>query len=248
MITEGVTPSLHIDYKHATIKQYHKEGRALADRDHDQRHPRLRDRQTADQSARPAGDRPLRQPTPARRPNDSATTRSPQPEAFTAVTGPVSPTPAPAFPGCAWPDHRAHALLQALLMFRLLPSGFANRDLRAHRRVAADCPAHHRRADELRPATTARPRTDHPHPAQPPLPPHRRRPAHAMMLTRLHTACSCARLAHLTDPGPPATAAHRRPHYQTSPRRTSSTTPDSPPDHRPGPPSNLTRSSRLRRP
>ena len=29
VITEGVTPSLHVDYKHATIKQYHKEGRAL---------------------------------------------------------------------------------------------------------------------------------------------------------------------------------------------------------------------------
>ena len=29
VITEGVTPSLHIDYKHCAIKQYHKEGRAL---------------------------------------------------------------------------------------------------------------------------------------------------------------------------------------------------------------------------
>ena len=29
MITEGVTPSLHIDYKRSRIKQYHKEGRAL---------------------------------------------------------------------------------------------------------------------------------------------------------------------------------------------------------------------------
>ncbi len=29
VITEGVAPSLHVDYKHATIKQYHKEGRAL---------------------------------------------------------------------------------------------------------------------------------------------------------------------------------------------------------------------------
>src|SRR4249919_4101159 len=29
VITEGVTPSLHIDYKHTTIKQYHNEGRAL---------------------------------------------------------------------------------------------------------------------------------------------------------------------------------------------------------------------------
>ena len=29
MITEGVTPSLHVDYKHTRIKQYHKEGKAL---------------------------------------------------------------------------------------------------------------------------------------------------------------------------------------------------------------------------
>ena len=29
VITDGVTPSLHADYKHTTIKQYHKEGRAL---------------------------------------------------------------------------------------------------------------------------------------------------------------------------------------------------------------------------
>jgi hypothetical protein len=28
IITEGVTPALHIDYRHARIKQYHKEGRA----------------------------------------------------------------------------------------------------------------------------------------------------------------------------------------------------------------------------
>ena len=29
VITEGVTPSLHIDYKRSRIKQYHKEGLAL---------------------------------------------------------------------------------------------------------------------------------------------------------------------------------------------------------------------------
>ncbi len=29
VITEGVTPSLHVDYKHTRIKQYHKEGKAL---------------------------------------------------------------------------------------------------------------------------------------------------------------------------------------------------------------------------
>jgi hypothetical protein len=29
VLTEGVIPSLHVDYKHTKIKQYHKEGRAL---------------------------------------------------------------------------------------------------------------------------------------------------------------------------------------------------------------------------
>ena len=29
VITQGVVPSLHIDYKHSRIKQHHKEGRAL---------------------------------------------------------------------------------------------------------------------------------------------------------------------------------------------------------------------------
>jgi hypothetical protein len=29
VITEGVTPSLHVDYKHSRIKQYHKQRRAL---------------------------------------------------------------------------------------------------------------------------------------------------------------------------------------------------------------------------
>jgi hypothetical protein len=29
VITTGVTPSLHIDYKNSTVKQYHKQGRAL---------------------------------------------------------------------------------------------------------------------------------------------------------------------------------------------------------------------------
>ena len=32
VIAEGVTPSLHIDYKRSRIKQYHKEGRALRPR------------------------------------------------------------------------------------------------------------------------------------------------------------------------------------------------------------------------
>jgi len=56
-------------------------------------------------------------------------TRSPEPP-----PSPPSPTrspqrPAPASPGCAW-DSRSHALLAALVTFRLQPHGFTNQDLR----------------------------------------------------------------------------------------------------------------------
>ena len=75
VITDGVTPSLHIDYKHTAIKQYHKEGRALRTETtiNDTRDFGIGKR--ADQSARTAGDRPLGQPTPAGRP-----TTQPQPD------------------------------------------------------------------------------------------------------------------------------------------------------------------------
>ena len=68
VITDGVTPSLHVDYKHTTIKQYHKEGRALRTETtiNDTRDFGIGE--TTDQSARPAGDRLHRQPSPAARP------------------------------------------------------------------------------------------------------------------------------------------------------------------------------------
>jgi hypothetical protein len=50
-------------------------GTRLTNRDHDQQPRRLRHQETADQSARAAGDRRLRQPAPARRP-----TTQPQPD------------------------------------------------------------------------------------------------------------------------------------------------------------------------
>jgi hypothetical protein len=75
VITDGVTPSLHVDYKHTKIKQYPQGRTGATDRDHDQRHQRLRDRQATDQPARAAGGRLLRQQAPARRP-----TTQPQPD------------------------------------------------------------------------------------------------------------------------------------------------------------------------
>jgi hypothetical protein len=38
VITDGVVPSLHVDYKGTRVKQYHKEGQGAADRDHDQQY------------------------------------------------------------------------------------------------------------------------------------------------------------------------------------------------------------------
>ena len=52
-------------------------------------------------------------------------------EAFTAVNDPVTTTKGTRVAGLRFVDTRAQALLHALLIFRLLPDGFTNRDLRA---------------------------------------------------------------------------------------------------------------------
>ena len=108
------------------------QGRAgAAHRDHHQRHPRLRDRQTADQPARTA-----RQS--ASPPTDvcSASERlSHDPargqQVFSAVNDPIITAEGNRIAGLRFADPRAHALLCALLVFRLGPNGFTNRDLRA---------------------------------------------------------------------------------------------------------------------
>ena len=69
VITDGVVPSLHVDYKHTKIKQYHKARESATHRDHHQQPARLPRIQTADQPARPAAARLHRQQAPARRPN-----------------------------------------------------------------------------------------------------------------------------------------------------------------------------------
>ena len=51
-------------------------------------------------------------------------------EAFTAVHEPIITNTGHRIAGLRLGDRRAQALLQALLVFRLLPNGFANRDLR----------------------------------------------------------------------------------------------------------------------
>ena len=102
VITEGVTPSLHVDYKHTKIKQYHKEGRALRTETTINDTRDFADREAADQPARAAGGRLLRQPAPAGRP-----TTQPQPDprrrgVHRRARADHHRRPGSASPGCAW--------------------------------------------------------------------------------------------------------------------------------------------------
>jgi hypothetical protein len=68
VITDGVTPSLHAEYKHTTVKQYHKEGRALRTETTINNPGDFRLRKGLVNLSALAEDRLLRQPTPTRRP------------------------------------------------------------------------------------------------------------------------------------------------------------------------------------
>jgi hypothetical protein len=51
-------------------------------------------------------------------------------QAFTELTAPITTDTGTRIPGLRFGDPRVHALLQALLIHRLLPHGLTNRDLR----------------------------------------------------------------------------------------------------------------------
>jgi hypothetical protein len=129
VITAGVTPSLHADYKHASIKQYHKEGRALRTETtiNDTRDFGIGKRLTNLPALREVGfsasRRLLRLERLSHDPITGAT-------ALTALTSPVITSAGTRIPGLPLAAGRSHALLAALLIFRLQPSGFTSRDLR----------------------------------------------------------------------------------------------------------------------
>ena len=129
VITEGVTPSLHIDYKHTKIKQYHKEGRALRTETtiNDTGDFEIRKRLTHLPALREIGFSANRRLLGVQRLSHNPIRAA---EAFAAVHDPIVSHDGQRIPGLRQGDRRAHALLQALLMFRLLPHGFRNRDLR----------------------------------------------------------------------------------------------------------------------
>src|SRR3954469_24408663 len=130
VITNGVTPSLHIDYKHTAIKQYHKEGRALRTETtiNDTRDFGIGKRLTNLPALREIGLSANRRLLGAQRLSHNPIRAA---DAFTAVHHPIVTDTGARIAGLRLGDRRAHALLQALLVFRLLPNGFLNRDLRA---------------------------------------------------------------------------------------------------------------------
>jgi len=131
VITEGVTPSLHVDYKNSKIKQYHKLGKALRTETtiNDTKDfgvarglshlPELKE------IGFTASRRLLDVQRISHDPAEGAAT-------MTALTQPVITPAGTRTAGMAITSTRVQALLSALCVFRLLPNGFTNRDLRGY--------------------------------------------------------------------------------------------------------------------
>ncbi len=130
VITSGVTPSLHVNYKHTTIKQYHKEGRALRTETtiNDTRDFDIGKRLTNLPALREVGFTANRRLLGVQRLDHDPI---PGTTALTTVTDPVTTPTGTRVSGLPLGQQRSHALLTALLTFRLQPDGFTNKDLRA---------------------------------------------------------------------------------------------------------------------
>lgn len=129
VITDGVTPSLHADYKHATIKQYHKEGRALRTETtiNDTEDFYVRKGLVNLPALREIGFAANRRLLGVQRLDHDplAGTRH-----LHQVIDPVTTATGTTIPGLRLGQPRSHALLSALLTFRTQVTGFTNRDLR----------------------------------------------------------------------------------------------------------------------
>jgi hypothetical protein len=128
VITEGVTPSLHVDYKHSRIKQYHKEGRALRTETtiNNTRDFAIGRRLCNLPALRAVGFQANRRLLDVQRiSHDPALGET----AFQELVQPAEVDGQRAS-AMRFGDPTVLALFFALLMFRLLPRGFSNRDLR----------------------------------------------------------------------------------------------------------------------
>jgi hypothetical protein len=130
VLTEGVTPSVHVDYKSSRIKQYHKEGRALRtettinntrDFGIGKRLPNLA-------ALRAVGFESNRRLLKAERISQDCAIGE---DAFRQVNEPVKVDGQRAS-ALRFADPVVQTLFAALVVFRLLPRGFSNRELRDH--------------------------------------------------------------------------------------------------------------------
>jgi hypothetical protein len=148
VITDTVTPSLHVDYKHCRIKQYHKEGKALRTEttiNHTRDFAigkRLTNLPALREIGFTANRRLLRVQRLSHNPTDGA-------KALAAITEPITTDTGQRIPGLRVTDPRAQALLSALCVLRLLPRGFTNRDLPTHLAPQLGLPPEHMTSGQI---------------------------------------------------------------------------------------------------
>lgn len=128
VITEGVVPSLHVDYRRSKIKQYHKEGGALRTETtiNDARDFGIGKRLHNLPALREVGFQANRRLLDVQRISQDCAIGE---AAFHQVQRPAVVAEQRAA-GMRFGDARVQALLHALLLFRFLAPGFSNRDLR----------------------------------------------------------------------------------------------------------------------
>jgi hypothetical protein len=130
VLTEGVTPTLHVDYKKSRIKQYHKEGRALRTETtiNDTRDFGIGKRLGNLPALREVGFRANRRLLDVQTISQDCAVGE---DVFRQVTQPCE-VAGQRTSALRYGDAQVLALLSALLVFRLLPRGFCNRELREH--------------------------------------------------------------------------------------------------------------------
>jgi hypothetical protein len=213
VITDGVTPSLHVDYKHTGIKQYHKEGRALRTETtiNNPGDFQIGKRLTNLPALREIGFSANRRLLRVQRLDHDPIIGT---VALHTITDPITTEHGTRVPGLRIGQQRSHALFAALQLFRLQPAGFRNAELRALiaqlRGLPEDAVSTGQMTYDLRRLRTHGLIERVPHS-------HRYRVTDtglhtAMLLTRVHDRLLPTALAHLTDPtptrGPLQAAAH----------------------------------------
>ncbi len=130
VVTNGVTPSLHVLYKHTQIKQYHKLGKALRTETtiNQALDFGIGKRLTNLPALRQIGYTANRRLLAVQRLSHDPITGA---EALASTCAPVTHDNGTRVAGLRLTDPRAQALLHILLIFRLHPGGFPSKDLRA---------------------------------------------------------------------------------------------------------------------